>query len=171
MIVFLLAYIFWSYFIKNDWLIFFGLIFITLSMGNSVAVADLTFNTYIDNILYLLTACVIIFNLNPLWMLLIILFGALNRETSILIPFFYFISKMNLQNFSLRKFNLKEIKLPARQVWLITTAQYVIFFIIFFSIRSYYGYRQPQMWKVPSGLPMLLYTKKMPKFVLKRQCG
>jgi len=45
MVIFLLAYKPVEFFIKNNWLLFFGLIFLTLGMGNAVAVADLTFNT------------------------------------------------------------------------------------------------------------------------------
>jgi hypothetical protein len=153
--IFLFAYILWSYFIANDWLLFFGLIFLTLAMGNSVAVADLTFNTYIDNILYLLTACLILYRGSPYWLLPIILVGAFNRETSIMIPFLYFISNVRLEGVDWKHFRVKDIRFPVLPVWLLTVAQYLIFFIIFFGIRHYYGYRPPQEWKVEPGLPML----------------
>jgi hypothetical protein len=153
--IFFLAYLLWSYFIKNDWLIFFGLLFLTLAMGNSVAVADLTFNTYIDNILYLLAACLIVYHWNPLWLLPIILLGALNRETSIMIPFLYFVSQMDFRNISRKGIRLSDIRFPPLKVWILTLAQYMLFFTLFFWIRHYFGYRPQQEWKVPAGLPML----------------
>ncbi|MEJ7735780.1 MAG: hypothetical protein WKF97_00020 [Chitinophagaceae bacterium] len=155
LLIFLLAYVVWSYFIRNNWLIFFGLIFLTLAMGNSIAAADLAFNTYMDNILYLLTACIILYRKSPLWLLAIVPLGALNRETSIMIPFLYFISQMDFKNLNLRSFRFSHISFPPKKVWFITALAYVIFFVIFFSLRIYFGYREPQMWKVPSGLPML----------------
>jgi hypothetical protein len=153
--IFWLAYILWSYFVKNDWLIFFGLLFLCMAIGNSGAVADLTFNTYIDNILYLFTACIIVYRLNPWWMLLITTIGAFNRETSILIPFLYFISATDLTAVDWRRFRLSAVKFPALPIWILTAAQYVIFVTIFLAIRHYYGYRPQQTWKVPAGLPML----------------
>jgi hypothetical protein len=153
--IFFLLYTFWSYFIKNDLLLFFGLIFAALAMGNSGSVADLTFNTYIDNILYLLTACIIVYKRNPRWLLLIITIGAFNRETSIMIPFLYFISAMDFSAVEGRRFRLSAIKWPALPIWLLTIAEYIIYFIIFISIRRYYGYRPPSIWKVHAGLPML----------------
>ena len=155
LLVFYLAYIFWSYFVRNDWLIFFGLLFACLGMGNSVAVADLTFNTYLDNILYLLTACVIVYKRSPWWLLPIIIIGALNRETSIMIPFLYFISFIDFSGIDWKRFRLSAIKMPARRIWLLTIAEYALFFAIFVAIRLHYGYRPPSVWKVPAGLPML----------------
>jgi hypothetical protein len=154
-LIFFLAYLLWSYFVRNDWLIFFGLLFLALGIGNAGAVADLTFNTYIDNILYLLTACVIVYRLNPYWLLPIITLGAFNRETSILIPFLYFISETDFNSVDWRRFRLSSIKFPALPVWILTLIQYIIFVSIFLGIRYYYGYRPQQTWKVPAGLPML----------------
>jgi hypothetical protein len=155
LLIFLLAYALWSYFIKNDWLILFGLLFACLGMGNAGSVADLTFNTYLDNILYLLTACIIVFKRNPLWLLPVITIGSLNRETSIMIPFLYFISAMDFSKTDWRRFRFSAIKWPDPKIWLLTLAEYLIFFIIFIAIRRYYGYRPPSIWKVPPGLPML----------------
>ncbi len=76
----------------NNWLVFFGLIFISLSMGNGVIASDLTFNTYLDINFYLLSACIIVYKKSPAWLLPIIFLAALNRETSMMIPFLFFIS-------------------------------------------------------------------------------
>ena len=153
--IFFLGYILWSYFIKNDWLLFFGLIFLSLSMGNAVAVADLTLNTYLDIILYLLTACLIVYRGNPLWLIPIITLGALNRETSLMIPFLYFVSCMDFSRLNLKKFSFSDLGFPKARVWLLVFIQYVIFFTLFIWIRNYYGYRPQHEWKVPAGLPML----------------
>jgi hypothetical protein len=153
-VIFILAYALWSYFVRNDWLLFFGLLFLSMGMGNAGSVADLTFNTYIDNILYLLTACLIVYRRSPWWLLLIILFGAFNRETSIMIPFLYFLSCMDLSKLD-RRLRWADIGFPRLRIWLLTAAQYLLFFTIFLGIRRYYGYRPQSTWKVAAGLPML----------------
>jgi len=155
LIIFFLAWKLWSKFVKNKWLIFFGINFLALSLGNGVTVADLSFNTYMDIILYLLTANIIVYNKNHLLLIPITILGAFNRETSIMIPALYFVSQMDLTQLSLKNFSFRSIKFPAGRTWLITVLLYVIFFTIFVSLRIHYGYRPQQVWKVPAGLQML----------------
>lgn len=155
LIIFFLAWKLWSKFVKNKWLIFFAINFLALSLGNGVTVADLSFNTYMDIILYLLTANIIVYNKNHLLLIPITILGAFNRETSIMIPALYFISQMDLRKLDWRNFSFRSIKFPAGKTWLITVLLYVIFFTIFISLRIHYGYRPQQVWKVPAGLQML----------------
>lgn len=155
LLIFFLAWKLWSYFIKSKWLLFFAINFLALSLGNAVAVADLSFNTYMDIILYLLTAILIVYKKNPLWLLGITLLGAFNRETSIMIPALYFISQTNFSQFNFKKPSLKAITWPASNTWVLVTVLYVLFFSIFFWLRMHYGYRPQQVWKVPAGLQML----------------
>ena len=154
-LVFSLAFLFWHYFIQNKWLILFGLTFLSLGMGNAVIASDLTFNTYLDNVFYLLAACLIVYKANPNWLLALVPLSAFNRETSMLIPFLYFISHIDFTQFQLRLSNLRLIKFPKRTIWYRTSALYALFFAVFFSIRAYYGYQAPQVWKVPAGLDMV----------------
>lgn len=153
--IFYLAWHLWNYFVKSKWLIFFGINFLALGLGNAVTAADLSFNTYLDIIFYLLTANLIVYDKNKSWLYLIVSLGALNRETSSLIPALYFISETDFSQFSLKKDNLKKIIFPPKNVWIHTIALYIIFFIIFFALRSYYGYRPQQLWKVHAGFGML----------------
>jgi hypothetical protein len=155
MAIFLFTFSLWSFFIKNNWLIFFGLLFITLSMGNAVAVADLTFNTYVDIILYLLTACIIVYRKNPWWLIPIIFLGAFNRETSIMIPFLYFVSFTNFEHVNWKHFRLSAIRFPRFQIWVLTAMAYFIFGIIFVGLRIHYGFVPQQVWKAAAGFPML----------------
>ncbi|MGZ5287142.1 MAG: hypothetical protein ACXWB9_08165 [Flavisolibacter sp.] len=153
--VFMLAYRLWQYFIKNDWLIFLGLGFVSMAMGNAVIASDLTFNTYLDVIFYLLAAIIIVYKKDPKWLLLMVPVAALNRETSMLIPFLFFISQMDFSGFNIKKLNMGAIRFPAKNTWLLTAGLYVLFFVVFISLRMYYGYKPQQVWKVPAGLPML----------------
>ena len=153
--VFTLTYCLWRYFVRNNWLIFFGLIFISLAMGNGVIASDLTFNTYLDNVFYLLAACIIVYKKNPVWILLLMVPAAFNRETSMMIPFLFFISQMDFSGFTLRPLKLRAIHWPAIGTWALAAGCYVIFFSIFLGVRAHYGYRPPQIWKVPTGLPMI----------------
>ena len=153
--IFYLAWRLWNYFVKSKWLIFFGINFLALGLGNAVTAADLSFNTYLDIIFYLITANLIVYHKNKAWLYLIVPLAAFNRETSLLIPALYFISETSLTQFSLKKGDLKKIIFPAKKAWINTIVLYVIFLAIFFSIRSYYGYRPQQLWKVPAGFGML----------------
>lgn len=153
--IFYLVWRLWSYFVQSKWLIFFGINFLALSFGNAVTAADLSFNSYMDIIFYLLTANIILYKKNPYWLLLITPLAALNRETGMLIPALYFISQTDLSNFSLKKFNISSIAFPAKNVWILTIINYIFFISIFIGLKIYFGYRPQQMWKVPAGLPML----------------
>ena len=153
--IFYLAWRLWNYFVKSKWLIFFGINFLALALGNAVTTADLSFNTYLDIIFYLLTANLIVYKKNKLWLFIIIPLAAFNRETSLLIPALYFISETDFTKFSLKKESIRKIIFPPKKVWINTIVLYILFFVIFFSIRSYYGYRTQQLWKVPAGFGML----------------
>ncbi len=153
--IFYLAWRLWNYFVKSKWLIFFGINFLALGLGNAVTAADLSFNTYLDIIFYLLTANLIVYNKNKSWLYLIVPLAAFNRETSLLIPALYFVSETDFTNFSFKKKNLIKIIYPPKKVWINTITLYIIFLTIFFAIRSYYGYRPQQLWKIHAGFGML----------------
>ena len=154
-IIYLLAWKLWGAFIKNKWLIFFGINFIALSFGNAVTAADLSFNTYLDIIFYLLTANIIVYHKDARWLIPITVLAAFNRETGILIPALYFISKTNFSNFNLKKLNIKDINFPKKQTWFFTALLYIFFIIGFIGLRMYYGYQPQQVWKAKAGWPML----------------
>lgn len=153
--IFYLSWRLWNYFVKGKWLIFFGINFLALALGNSVTAADLSFNTYMDIIFYLLTANLILYKWNRNWLFLIVPLAALNRETGMLIPALYFISETDFTRFSFKKLNIKSIGFPKINTWIFTAVLCVIFIAIFVALRMYYGYQPQQQWKVPSGLPML----------------
>lgn len=153
--IYFLAWRLWSFFVKGKWLIFFGINFLALALGNSVAAADLSFNTYLDIIFYLLTANIILYKKNRNWLFLITPLAAFNRETGLLIPALYFISQTDFTRFSFGRFNIKDIGFPKWSTWMFTIVLYVIFFAIFIGLRIYYGYQPQQQWKAPAGLPML----------------
>lgn len=153
--IFYLAWLLWSYFVKGNWLIFFGINFLALAIGNAGAAADLAFNTYLDIVFYLLTANLILYKWNRRWLFLITPLAALNRETGLMIPALYFISQMDFSTFSFKKFNIKNIRWPDRNIWIFTIFLYIIFISIFVGLRIHYGYQPQQVWKVPAGLPML----------------
>lgn len=153
--IFYLAWRLWNYFVKSKWLIFFGINFLALAFGNAVTAADLSFNTYLDIIFYLITANLIVYNKNKMWLFLIVPLAAFNRETGLLIPALYFISEMDFSQFSLHKENRKKAVFPKRNVWISTIALYAIFMAIFVALRWYYGYVPQQVWKAKAGWAML----------------
>ena len=154
-IIFFLSYILLTYFIRSNWLIFLGLIFISLALGNSVNDSDFTLHTYLDDILYLITGILILYKKNPWYIVPITIIGALNRETALLIPFLYIISVVDWQKWIDTKFGLRQLPWPTVQQIAIVATSLIFFVVIFISIRWYYGYQPQTQWKVPAGLPML----------------
>jgi len=149
-----LAFKLWNYFVRNRWLSLTGIVLLSLAMGNGVLASDLTFNTYLDICFYLTAGLLIVKRKPGYWFLPLVLIAALNRETSMLIPFLYFISNIKFpEDYSLRKpFGFGW---PPKQVWLLTAVMYVIFFAVFIGVRMYYGYQSPQVWKAHPGWPMI----------------
>jgi hypothetical protein len=155
LLIFYLSWKLWAYFIKSKWLIFFGINFLALALGNAVAVADLSFNTYMDIIFYLVAANIIVYKKNSSILIPITLLAAFNRETAILIPALYFISQTDFENFKLSKMNMKDIHFPSKKTWLYTVLLYILFISIFIGLRMYFGYKPQQVWKAAAGWPML----------------
>ncbi len=153
--IFYLSWKLWHYFVRSSWLVFFGINFLALALGNAVTVADLSFNTYMDIIFYLVTANTIVYKRNPIILIPITILAAFNRETGIMIPALYFISQVDLSKFSFKAGALKVIKWPKVKTWIFTVVLYVLFFAVFISLRLYFGYRPQQIWKAPAGLQML----------------
>lgn len=155
MLIFYLAWKLWNYYVKSKWLLFFGINFLALALGNAVAIADLAFNTYMDIIFYLLIANIIVYRKSAWLVIPISILSAFNRETGLLIPVFYFISQMDFTKFLFNKINVRSFVFPPVKIWMITIISYIFFLTISVAIRIHYGYVPQQPWKVPAGLPML----------------
>jgi hypothetical protein len=154
-LVFVLAFYVWHYFVKNKWLILMGLMFLSLAMGNAVIASDLTFNTYLDNVFYLSAALIILYKKNSLLILPLTLLAAFNRETAMLIPVLYFVSNLKLKEWSMRAL-LNPLKiLPEKKVMILSILSLILFLSVFFSVRMYYGFVPPKIWKVPAGIEMV----------------
>src|SRR5687768_5851199 len=93
--IFYLAFRYFRAFTDNRALAFLGIMLAALFMGNAVADSDLSFNTYMDVILYLSLGIVIMESLSYWWVVALTVIGAFNRETSLLIPVIFLASKVN----------------------------------------------------------------------------
>ena len=124
-------------------------------MGNSVVDSDLSFNTYLDVILYLWAGLVIMKNLNGWWILLITLLGALNRETSVFIPAMYFMSKADWAFWP----NMSKVFFGNRKALVVTFVCAIAYVAIFFGLRLYYGTQPLEAWRVGPGWPMIKLNK------------
>lgn len=150
LIIFWFAYSIYNKVLKSRWLAFFGVMVVSLLIGNSVNDSDLAFNTYFDLIFYLAAAYIILEKKNGWYIVPLAVLGALNRETSVLIPFMYFISQVNWQSAEIRKFKLSGL-LPEKKVVLITIISYILFWGVFFALRFYYGWEEYQGIRGTSG--------------------
>lgn len=80
------AYRFYKLFIANCWMVLMGVVFLDNGINNAFRDTAFGFDTYIDLLLFILSAIVIVKNYSPLWLLPVMVIGILNRETSLLIP-------------------------------------------------------------------------------------
>lgn len=150
--ILLLCYYYFNYFSrKNNFITYTGIMLAFLFMGNGVVDADLTFNTYMDATLYLAAGLVIITSSNPLWIIALTVLGALNRETSLLIPALYFFAKFKWDTWP----SIPNLFKSNTSVIAITTISTLLFIVIFIGIRYYYGLQQVSSWRVEPGWPML----------------
>ncbi|PUZ20294.1 hypothetical protein GA0116948_11480 [Chitinophaga costaii] len=140
MLIYLLEFSLLAFFVKNNWLIGLGLLFTAYITGNGVHNSDLSFNTYLDVVLYLWAGCVILYRRQDAWIILITILGALNRETSLLIPVIYFASRATLPSFV----SGQSFRWPPLRTWVITAASGILYIAIFAGIRMHYGYRAPE---------------------------
>lgn len=139
----------------------FGVVLSSLLIGNAVNDSDLSFNTYLDVIFYQSAMLVMSANRNQWLIVPITIIGALNRETSMLIPFAYFVANCNLDGSIKKKFNIRDFvrsAMPDSKTLLITAISTIFFLLIFFGIRYSVGYRDYVGWRVPSGFPMLNFN-------------
>ena len=132
-------------------LVALGVMMAVLFMGNGVVDSDLTFNTYMDITLYILTGIIIVKGLNPVWIILLTVLGGLNRETALFIPVLYFFSNFSWKNWP----SIKALLLVNVKPIVIAGVSVILFFIIFISIRMYYGFQPVSTWRVSAGWPML----------------
>jgi len=86
LLIFLLAYLYYKKLGLSSAYALIGLSLLAWGMTYAYYDSDLQFNTYFDMIFYLLAGLIIVLN-KPLWMIPLMIFAALNRETSGLIPF------------------------------------------------------------------------------------
>ncbi|PIB34635.1 hypothetical protein BFP72_04025 [Reichenbachiella sp. 5M10] len=148
-LLFIVLILYWRLFTDNKYLLYLALLFFSLILGNSVNDSDFSFNTIIDNLLYLFAGIVILQKRHPIYIVLIAIIGSFNRETSIMIPGLYFLNQVDFKNLSIH--NILGMKKPITY----TAVSYLLFFAIFIGIRMHFGYVPQEQWRVPAGLPML----------------
>lgn len=151
LLIFWLAFKYFSLFAKNRALVLFGVMMIPIFIGNGIMDSDLAFNSYTDVILYLWAGLVIVNNYSGWWIVVITFLGSFNRETSILIPVIYFFAKVDWSNFKAIPTFLN----TNRGLIAVCAASAVLFIVVFASIRIYYGYQPQTQWRVPAGPQML----------------
>lgn len=147
LVIFALAWKFYSYFTKNRYLLFLSIIIIAWSIGQATFRSDFSFNNYFDVIFYLLAVLIIFSNKNIAWFLPLSFLAALNRETSLLLPF---VLLLNYQSFWGKGFSKKN--------WSVFIGSLLAFLIPFALIRYFYGYPKSAPIGITPGLPMLKFN-------------
>lgn len=115
--------------IRNPWLIMLGMVLTGFCMATSVFKSDLSFNTYFD-ILFYLGAGWLIIKGKLIWLIPLTAMAALNRETSLLIPFMAIVANVPSA--------IRQI--PKRTFWIVA-GSLVVFAVVFVAVRMHYGYQ------------------------------
>lgn len=155
LLIFGIAWKYYQHFTKNRIVLFLTLIFLSNAIGKSTLHSDFSFNNYFDVIFYLLAVYIIFSEKDILWFLPITFLAALNRETSLLIPFILF---LNYKHFYLKEFRKKS--------WLVFLLCLTIAVSVLIMLRVYYGYPPPAPIGKEPGLPMLLFNITDPGTIL-----
>lgn len=129
LILFMLHLYLVAFGIRNPWLIVAGLVLTGFCMATSVFKSDLSFNTYFD-ILFYLTAAWLIIKEKLIWLIPLTGLAALNRETSLLIPFM-----------AIAAYVPYAIGQIPKRTMLIVASSLLLFAVMFISVRMYYGYQ------------------------------
>jgi hypothetical protein len=145
LIIYLLSARYFKHFISSKPLLYLGLMFICLFMGNALHSSDFSFNNYMNIILLIWTCIVILEKKAGWWIVVLCILGALNRETSLVIPMIYLCSQIDFKNF----------KIPQKA--LLQTVVGLFFFAgIFIAIRLYFGYRPSVFYMAHPGIDMII---------------
>jgi hypothetical protein len=151
LLIFWLAFRYFTMFISNKALAGLGVVLIALVMGNAVSDSDLSFNTYADVIIYLVAGLIVLRKYNSWWLVPLMIVGAFNRETSVLIIPLFFFSRLDLS----QKPDWMQVLKSNSRLILICAIATGLFITIFLALRAYYGYQAPTVWRVPAGPQML----------------
>ena len=155
LVIFGLAAKFYRHFTSSRLLIFLTLPVMAAAMGAATLKSDFSFNNYFDIIFYLAALTLIFSESDIRWFLPLTFLAALNRETSLLLPFLLFL-------------NYKEFFAGAhrKKYWTVLLSCLVIFALVFVGVRFYFGYRPPTYIGMATGWPMLKFNLTDPLTIL-----
>jgi hypothetical protein len=155
LLIFGFAWHFYKYFTFNRPLRFLALTILAGAFSAAAYGSDMAFNTYFDILFYLLAAWLIYSGKNRWWFVPLTFLAALNRETSLFLPFLLLLD--------FKKLNLPENR---KKYFLIFSLSLLVFAAVFFSIRLYYGYQAPAYIGIQTGWPILKFNLTDPITVL-----
>lgn len=130
-LIFWVAYMYYRKLgLTNDFLIIAGLIVLCYNFSSSTFKADLAFNTYTDILCYLVAGYLILAG-HFYWVILVVFFAALNRETSGMIPILLIV-------WSLR---LKPPGIANHSAFYAGIISLSVFVVVFLGLRYIYGFQ------------------------------
>lgn len=128
-LILLFSYLYFRKFGLNSLVSLAGIAIVAWSISYSHFNSDLSFNTFLDVVFYLLAAICLLDN-RLTWILPITLLAALNRESSGLIP-------LMVLSFSI----FPQSNISSKKYFKISALSFFIYIIVFFGIRFYLGDR------------------------------
>lgn len=129
------AFRYFKIFISNFWMVLLAVVFLDNGMNNAFRDTAFGFDTYIDLLLFVIAAFVMIRNYSPAWLIPVMVIGVLNRETSLLIPALFAVVNFVRDGYKIRLPNF---------AW--SAGIGLIGVVGFVGLRWYYGY-EPYMLK------------------------
>jgi hypothetical protein len=137
-LLFLFAALYYKSLGLRTYHVLLGMSLLAWGMTHALYNSDLAFNTYFDVVFYLSAGLVILYK-KDLWIIPITALAALNRETSGLIPFMLLAAHYR---------DLRQKFHQAKGVVLITASAFILYLVIFTSLRYIFG---PQPFSIPEG--------------------
>ncbi len=152
-LIFLLAAAFYRRLGLNRSLVLLGMILLSWGMSYAYRRSDFEFSTY-SGVIFYLVAAILIFDRRDWWIPPLTFFAALNRETSMLIPFLFLACRIRLEGGKLKL---------SRSSLLVFLSSFGLYLIVFFGLRLTFGWRPfGPSWGHYPGFDMLLFNLKHP---------
>lgn len=154
-IIFVLCFFYFHRFTRNHLLALTGIVLLGYAMSYSVSASDLSFDTYMDMIFFLV-AFMVLERGRSLWIIPICALAAANRETAILIP--AFAGVLAVKSWSPLEIDRREMS--------IAVAAGAAFLAVAIGLRAYYGFPENEVADGFKWLQINLVDPKTHFFVL-----
>ena len=155
LLIFGSAWYFFRHFSDSRPLRFLMLVVLAWAFNSAAFMSDFAFNTYFEVLFFTWAAWLLYSGQNRWWFVPLTLLAALNRESSLMLPLLLLTDLRLADGFSNWKRTI-----------LIMACCFLVYGLVFFGIRWFYGYQAPAPIGMPTGWPIFRFNLTDPVTLL-----